>query len=180
MRALLIAFCACLGGCLPSPTLPTPAQTPAPSPTPTPGPLTGYWVGLVAEDMGIKITDSGREDYCINYYDWEGPLTQTGTALSGPMTTRNQGADCLSGGRRYRIPPEALGGGPVTDPIRLTVTPTGGVSISWEDWVGSLGGAAGSVERELVGTYTATTLTFGGERTSGRSSYTTLVRLRKR
>jgi hypothetical protein len=141
-----------------------------------PGPMSGRWVGLVAENMGHittqKINFSG--DSCINYYDWVGTLTQTGNTLSGEMNVTFQGAQCT----RANIPASAYPGS-ATDLLRLPLTPPGSLSLSWDDWVSTVGGAAGGGSYPLSGTYTGTTITLTGQGGGGGETWTTSLRLRK-
>ena len=180
-RLVVVAFAGCLVACgsgSTGPAAPGPAPV-QPTPTPTEGPLSGRWIGLTSEGMGLITTDRTRNDYCTNYYDWSGTLSHQGTRLTGTMTSRFAGADCVSGGRGYHIPADAFGDTPVTDSLTLAVTPTGGVSISWDDWVSTVGGAAGELNRDLAGTYTANTINLAGERAEGRSSWSVTFGLRR-
>lgn len=182
MRALVIALSVCLAACQSGPSGPSEpaAPTPASSAPPASGPLSGNWIGLTTEEMGLITTSRSRADFCTNRYDWEGALSHQGTRLTGTMTSRFAGADCVSGGRAYHIPPSALGNDPVTDLLTLSVTDSGGVSVLWDDWVRTVGGAAGEVNQDMTGTYTANTIILAGERTEGRQSWSLTFRLRRR
>ena len=185
MRALVaVAGLACLVGCAAGPSGPSepagPPSAPTPQPTPSEGPLSGRWVGSTAEGMGLIATDRTRNDYCINRYDCEGTLSHRGTALTGTMTFRFVGADCLSGGRGYHIPPSAFGGDlNVTNELTLSVVPPGGVAVTWADWVRTVGGAAGDLNQDFGGSYTAQTINLGGQRADGRSSWEVTFGLRR-
>jgi hypothetical protein len=181
MRPVILAFLVCLAACSAGPSNPSAPSSPSPTspPSPAEGPLAGRWVGLAAEDMGLITTDRTREDFCTNRYDFEGTLSHQGTKLTGTMTSRFVGADCLAGGIAYHIPPSAFQEKPVTHFLTLVVTPSGGVSVPWDDWVGAVGGAAGELNQDLAGNYTANTISLGGERTSGRSSWSVTFGLRR-
>src|SRR4030095_3163683 len=177
--ALWVGLAACGSG--PSgPTEPAAAPTPAPSASPAEGPLSGNWVGLATEEMGLITTSWTRDDFCTNRYDWEGTLSHQGTRLTGTMTSRFAGADCRSGGRAYHIPASALGNDPVTNLMTLSVNESGGVSVRWDDWVSMVGGATVEVNQDMSGTYTANTIALAGERAAGRNSWSLTFRLRRR
>jgi hypothetical protein len=130
--------------------------------------------------MGLITTSRTRDDFCTNRYDWEGRLSHQGTRLTGTMTSRFAGADCVSGGRAYHVPPSALGDDPVTNLLTLSVTDSGSVSVPWDDWVRTVGGATVEVNQDMTGTYTANTIMLAGERTEGRRSWSLTFRLRRR
>jgi hypothetical protein len=129
--------------------------------------------------MGLITYSSTRNDFCENRYDWEGRLSHQGSRLRGTMTSRFAGADCRSGGRGYHIPPSALGNDPVTHDLELTVHEPNGLSVTWSDWVATVGGAAVEVNRDLTGTYTSNTIVLAGDRTQGRETWRLTFRLRR-
>src|SRR5438046_6937611 len=74
---LLAALALCLLACGTSdgtrPAGPDPAP-PAP-PAPLAGPLSGSWVGLTSESMGLVLTQQNPHDaLCTNYHDWRSTL----------------------------------------------------------------------------------------------------------
>ena len=86
---------------------------PPAAPGPAPGPAHADSDGRAAvgtldrpdfEGMGLITTDRTRNDYCTNYYDWSGTLSHQETRLTGTMTSRFAGADCVSGGRGVPYP----------------------------------------------------------------------------
>ncbi len=152
-----------------------------PPQNPAEGPLSGQWVGRTAEGAGLIATSRTVvnncahtcEDYCTNYYDFEGRLSHQGTRLFGEMTTRFAGADCLSGGREYHITPEMMGGDiPVPAFLDLSVTPSGGVSVPWDLWVGTVGAMTTEINHDLTGTWTGDAITLTGDRVDAQRSRT--------
>ena len=181
-KFVLVVLSGCLSGCQTGPSGPNPPPNPpATQPTPVPeGPLSGRWVGPTAEGLGI-ITYSETlvhncahtcVDYCRNFYDVEeATLSHQGTRLTGTMISRFGGAECQSGTRFYRIP-ASFGDGQVTDHLNMTVTPSGGVAVAWADAGAVGGGASIPVNQDLGGTYTASLITLGGERSQRTGSIT--------
>jgi len=159
-----------------------PAGTDGPTPTspatePEPGPLSGNWIGLASEDMGLVTTSRTRDDYCINRYDFRGALIQRGTTLCGILTSSFAGADCMSESQRLILPPETFPG-TVTDDIKLLVTPSGGVTMSWEERPFHTN-LSYPVNHDLTGTYTSKTLIVSGERAEGHNSWSIVFSLRR-
>ena len=178
MRALILLLCAFLSGC-PAPPGPGPDSGPTSPSEPTalpPGPLTGRWVGRTSEGMGVVATQVNMPsgDRCVNHYDWQGPLEHAGNILKGRLVATFQGADCTL----LDVPASAYPE-PSTVVFEITLTPPNGITIPWGDWVGMVGGAAGGGSYPLAGTYTANAITFSGQGTEGRVTWSTEVRLRK-
>lgn len=184
MRVLaVVAALGCLAACTSGPSGPAAPNpvTSAPPPSPAEGPLSGRWIGLTSEGMGLIETDTTGDDYCINRYDWEGTLSHQGTRLTGPMTVAFVGADCRSGRRGYHISPADMGNPPpVPTVLGLTVHPSGGVSVTWDEWVRTIGGIAGELNTDIGGTYTTNTITMGSTRSDRRSTWSLTFGLRRR
>ena len=184
-RLAVVPFLVLLAACSSGPSGPS---NPAPPPTTTPpppaeGPLSGRWVGLTSEGMGLITTDQSRNgDYCINRYDWAGTLRHQGNRVSGTMAFAFVNADCLSGRRRYHVTPEDLGpgaGDPGDTELTLTVTPSGGLAITWDEWVRTVGGAAGFLNADLAGGYTPDLISLRGDREERGSTWSATFGLRR-
>ena len=100
----------CKGGSTPSGPGPLP-PTPSPSPTAAPT-LSGAWVGLVSEGMGLTVLIPNDGVTCTIKYDVDVTLTQSGNSLSGPTTIIN------------RINCPERGYGPIPDVVRPTFSAT--------------------------------------------------------
>jgi hypothetical protein len=140
-----------------------------------PGPLSGRWVGFRSEGgghIGTQVNPNG--DSCINYYDWQGTLTQTGNVLSGEMYSTFQGADCTL----VDVPASAFPGADAGF-FRAALTPPNGISIPWDVWVTIVGGAAGFGNYPLTGTYTNTTIVLTGQGPGSGAQWSTTLRLRR-
>jgi hypothetical protein len=138
--------------------------------------LTGRWVGFRSENMGHISTQQNPRSgsTCTNYYDWQGTLTQNGNTLSGDMNVTFAGADCAG----TTVPPSVYPGSTVS---LFTVTLSGGgsISISSNDWVSMVGGAAGFGNYPLSGTYTTSSLVLTGAGPGAGENWSTTLRLRK-
>lgn len=179
MRSLVVVLLsACLAGCQAGPDGPGAPSQPSPEPLPTEGPLSGRWVGPTAEGMGLITYDEHRVINCSrgcvdsmrSYYDLEATLSHQGTRLTGTIISRDAGADYVGGFVSEHLPP--LDGRPVSNPLIMSVTPSGGVSVAWADAGALMGGASLPVNHDLTGTYTASTITVSGEREEVRGGST--------